>query len=337
MRSTWTMSWSAVIALAMMVFLFAATHQQQGRKQAEEAVLKSNSACMVCHIDFDDEELTVQHRKAGVTCAACHGPCLEHMDDEMAATRPDRLFGRGEVKEMCSECHGEHKNQEAVEAFHKEWYGRRRPNGQLITKDSICTDCHGRHVRLQAPMPQAQPVSESWTRLFNRVDLTGWKPSGHATWVVENGVLVGQQGNDHTGGDLFTEDSHEDFELVVTFMVQRPANSGIWFRAGEDGAGYQMDVVDRKEHGCATGSIWSQGLLSRVTDENAANRDGWNTASISAVKDKITVILNGVVVADLKDDSYSSGRIGFQVHPGRQYANMKIMVREVKIRRLSRL
>ncbi len=320
-----------VLAVAAVVSLIAATEEDQRRKEGEEAVLKSNSACMVCHIDFDDEELTVQHRKAGVMCAACHGPCLEHMDDEMAATRPDRLFGRAEVNKMCGECHGEHKNKEAVEAFRKEWHGRRRPNGQIITKDSICTDCHGRHVRLVAPMPQAKPASEGWTQLFNRKDLTGWKPVGNARWTVENGVLVGQQ-SDGLAGDLLTDKSYDDFELVVTFKVQWPANSGIWFRAPENGLGYQMDILDLKEYGCATGSIWSGDFLSKVADESIVNCEGWNTAAIAAVGDTIKVTLNGVIVANLKDNRSASGRVGFQVHAGDQYAKMKIMVREVKIR-----
>lgn len=329
----WMKTGIAVLAVASVLFLIAATDEEESRiKEAEEALLKSNSACMVCHIDFDDEELTAQHRKADVMCAACHGLCLAHMNDEMAATRPDLMFGRAEVDRMCLECHSEHEDQKAVDAFFEKWRWRRRPNGQLITRSAICTDCHGRHVRLQAPMPQAEPVSEEWTQLFNRKDLSGWKAVGNAKWTVENGVLIGQQ-KDGQAGDLFTEKSFDDFELVVTFKVQWPANSGIWFRTPEEGQGYQMDILDLKTYGCATGSIWSGGFLSKVSDDSVINREGWNTADIRATGDQIKVTLNGIVVADLKDGKNLSGRIGFQVHAGERYANMKIIVREVKIRR----
>jgi len=332
MRLVFTMAGAAALMMLGAVLLIAANDQEAERiKEAEEAVLKSNSACMVCHIDFADEELTVQHQKAGVMCAACHGPCLEHMNDEMAATRPDLLFGRAEVKEMCQECHEEHEKPEEVEAFRKEWLGRRRPNGQLITRTSICTDCHGRHVRLLAPMPQASPEAGEWTLLFNGKDPTGWKAVGDADWSVQNGVLVGKQ-SDGKAGDLFTEESYDDFELLVTFKVQWPANSGIWFRAPETGPGYQMDILDLKEYGCATGSLWSGDFLSRVTDDSIINHDGWNTAHITAVGDRIKVTLNGVVAADTEDSKSESGRIGFQVHGGEKYANMKITIREVKIR-----
>ena len=98
MRFVFTMAGAVALVVLGAVFLIAANDQEAERiKEAQEAVLKSNSACMVCHIDFVDEELTVQHQKADVMCAACHGPCLEHMDDEMAATRPDLLFGRADA------------------------------------------------------------------------------------------------------------------------------------------------------------------------------------------------------------------------------------------------
>lgn len=332
MRLTWTRAGMVGLsAVAAAFFIAASDEEQERRKEGEEAVLKSNSACMVCHIDFADEELTVQHQEAGVMCAACHDPCLEHMDDEMAATRPDLLFGRAEVEEMCRDCHDEHEKPEEVETFRKEWLGRRRPNGQVITKQSICTDCHGRHVRLLAPMPQASPEAGEWTLLFNGKDLTGWKPVGDANWSVQKGVLIGRQSGVKSG-DLFTEESYDDFELLVTFKVQWPANSGIWFRAPETGPGYQMDILDLKEYGCATGSIWSGDFLSRVTDETIANRDAWNTAHITAVGDRIKVTLNGAVVADIEDSKSASGRIGFQVHGGEKYAKMRITIREVKIR-----
>jgi len=335
MRLVWTKAGVAALAVAAGVVLIAATDEERQRiKEAEEAVLKSNSPCMVCHIDFDEEELTVQHQKAEVMCAACHGACLAHMNDEMAATRPDRLFGRAEVDEMCLECHSEHEDQKAVDAFFKEWKGKRRPNGQLIMKGAICTDCHGRHVRLLPPMPQATPPPKGWIQLFNGKDLAGWKAVGNAKWTVEKGVLIGQQ-DDGQSGDLFTEETYDDFELMVTFKVLWPANSGIWFRMPKEGVGYQVDILELREGGAATGSIWSGETLVRVTDETALNREGWNTADITAVADHIKMTLNGVVVADVNDSSNLSGRIGFQVHAGERFANMKIMVREAKIRLLS--
>jgi len=35
--------------------------------------------------------------------------------------------------------------------------------------------------------------------------------------------------------------------------------------------------------------------------------------------------------ADVRDDTTDSGKIGFQVHPGEEFKNMKIIVRSIAI------
>ena len=107
---------------------------------------KNNELCILCHMDFDEEEITAEHISEGITCAGCHGASVAHMHDETMMTGPDILYGRLEVEGMCSQCHEGHKKTEAVEAFREEWYGRKRENGRGISKDSICTDCHGLHT-----------------------------------------------------------------------------------------------------------------------------------------------------------------------------------------------
>ena len=54
--------------------------------------------------------------------------------------------------------------------------------------------------------PAAAAVAKSgFTKLFNGKDLTGWETDGRAKWVVENGMLVGTQGENNAPGDLFTD------------------------------------------------------------------------------------------------------------------------------------
>jgi hypothetical protein len=106
---------------------------------------KNNSACLVCHINFEKELLVSTHLKKGITCARCHGVSYDHMNDEEAVTKPDVLFGRSEVDPFCRKCHKEHRNPAAVAKFLAEWKGRRRPHRRLIRPNAICTDCHGEH------------------------------------------------------------------------------------------------------------------------------------------------------------------------------------------------
>ena len=66
-------------------------------------------------------------------------------------------------------------------------------------------------------------------RIFNGTDLAGWEASGGAKWVVKDGAIVGTQGDNYAHGDLFTKNSYEDFLLTVTYRVEWPCNTGVWF------------------------------------------------------------------------------------------------------------
>ena len=105
-----------------------------------------NSMCIVCHMDFDDEEITNAHIWEGITCAYCHGTSVAHMHDETMMTSPDILYGRTEVEGLCLLCHKPHKNPSAVEDFRQKWAGKKRENGRGVNSESVCTDCHGLHT-----------------------------------------------------------------------------------------------------------------------------------------------------------------------------------------------
>src|SRR5438046_9772619 len=61
----------------------------------------------------------------------------------------------------------------------------------------------------------ARPASE-WKELFNGKDLTGWTTNNPA-WKVENGAIVGGQGNGR--GSLLSNSRYKDFELELDFML----------------------------------------------------------------------------------------------------------------------
>jgi len=118
-----------------------------------------NSECLICHADFKSESLATQHAKAGIGCFDCHGPSLDHGDDELNIMLPDVLFGRKEIPPFCTGCHEEkeHPKGEKYQKFMKKWSGKYRPNGRVIRDKSICTDCHGNHAVLtpgQQQFPQ---------------------------------------------------------------------------------------------------------------------------------------------------------------------------------------
>lgn len=177
---------------------------------------------------------------------------------------------------------------------------------------------------------------EGWISLFNGEDLTGWIKEGNATWSVEDGKLVGVQGLGGAAGDLFTEKDFANFELKVVYKVQWPANSGVWFRYQSPDKAYQADILEYKNPECYSGTIYCPGkmFLSMNTDKDLEKKDDWNTIKIKANGDHLIVKLNGVVTGDVREDSFDKGKIGFQIHAGDEFNNMKLTVREIKIRLL---
>jgi len=311
----------------------SANHPVRSEKKTAD-----NSVCDVCHAGLIEEEISRVHLAEGISCADCHGASTEHMDDEMLMTKPDFLFGRKEIDSMCTECHSkDHKQPAVVEAFCRERLGEIRENGRAITESSVCTDCHGTHNMVTTPAGAEKERDEAkWTTLFNGKDLAGWTVRGDALWSVERGCIVGRQGPDGAAGDLFTETEYGDFDLVVTFKMQWPGNSGVWFRYRAQDKTYQADILEYTDPVCYSGTLYCPGkrFIAMNKDSTIVNRDLWNTIEVRARGDHLVVALNDVVTADVHDSSFDRGRIGFQVHGGDAYNNMQISVREVLIRPL---
>jgi hypothetical protein len=179
---------------------------------------------------------------------------------------------------------------------------------------------------------------KGYTKLFNGKDLTGWEATGKARWVVENGLLVGTQGEKNAPGDLFTTRSFRDFEATVTYRAEWPCNSGVWFRFQTPGKAYQADILEYKNPVAYSGSLYCPGyskiFLAINADKTLENHIGWNTIKIRAQGDHLQIWLNGHQTADVHDARSDSGKIGFQVHPGAEFGPMKIIVREVLLKEL---
>jgi hypothetical protein len=179
-------------------------------------------------------------------------------------------------------------------------------------------------------------IESGYTKLFNGKDLTGWETRGGAKWAVEEGQLVGTQGENNAPGDLFTTASYRDFEAVVTYRVEWPCNTGVWFRYQDDGKAYQADILEYTNPVAYSGTLYCPGklFLAINADKTLVDRDGWNTIKVRAEGDHLQIWFNGKQVADVHDATSDSGKIGFQVHPGAEFGPMKIVVSEVLMREL---
>ncbi|MHC4424968.1 MAG: 3-keto-disaccharide hydrolase [Planctomycetota bacterium] len=322
-----------------------------GESQAEKP--GGNSKCYVCHPDMKTEELTTDHLDMEVACDECHGASTEHMHDETLMTKPDLLFGRAEVAKMCSNptCHKpgggrevygrqDHGDPVAVEAFFKKWAGRMSPNGRTVAHDSVCTDCHGTHnisKPLETQSEGDQPAE--WVAAFNGRDLTGWRPSGTASWTVETGRIVGTPGTNEEGSTLWTEAMYEDYLLAVTFRAAWPIHAGIWLRGAGSKPGPRVEICEPSEAGKSaafTGSVRvpGKGLALVNLREDLVDRESWNTISVRVEGDRIQVWLNGEEIGAVRLITPAKGKIGLHIqkHPASKSAELS--VREVLIQRL---
>lgn len=181
---------------------------------------------------------------------------------------------------------------------------------------------------------QEQLTQDRWTPLFNGRDLTGWEAVGDAAWSVQDGMLVGTQGENNAPGDLLTVDTYSDFVLLVTYRVEWPANTGVWFRYQSPGQAYQADILEYPNPVAYSGTLYCPGklFLAINSDPSLVNRKGFNTMKVQAQGDRLQIWLNDHQVADVRDGSSDRGRIGFQVHAGQEFGAMKILVREARIR-----
>jgi hypothetical protein len=333
------------VTLLLLLFAWAlavcfANKPQDEKPTDKKSNSNGNSLCYVCHFDLQTEEIATAHLKERITCDKCHGPSAHHMHDEMLMTKPDLLFGRAEVEQMCKNCHQPHKNPAAVEAFRKKWLGRARPNGRTITAESVCTDCHGTHniiKQMGAGAQKEQPTN--WVALFNGRDLTGWKTKGSALWAVERGRLIAKPGPKGAGGGLLTQATYEDYRLSVTFRTVWPIHAGIWLRHRHSAPGPRVEIFESKNPRAFTGSVLIDGknLVLANLQQDLFNKEGWNTISVEVREKHFKVWLNGEEIGAFRPGVPAPGQIGFHIENQPENKKAVLTISEVLVQRLDEL
>ena len=339
-----------VVTMVGAVFLAAALTASIANEAEEPSAEEAggNSKCYVCHATMKTEAITADHLAMDITCDQCHGPSIEHMHDEMLMTEPDLLFGRSEVRKMCSDpsCHApgegrieyglqDHKDPAKVQKFPDEWQGRTRPNGRAIMKNPVCTDCHGTHnIDKQLTTESGQKPPE-WIPAFNGRDLTGWRASGEADWKIKLGRIVVTPGP-KGGGDLWSKDEYENYLMAVTFRADWPIHAGIWLRARDSDHGPRVEILKNTKPMAFTGTVDlpGKGLALANLRQDLFDAGGWNTLSVEVRGPRIAVWLNGAEVGAVRCAGSEKGRIGLHVEGGPAYQDGELAVREVLIQKL---
>jgi len=180
----------------------------------------------------------------------------------------------------------------------------------------------------------AEDKKADWKSLMPGKDLDGWTTKTPEKFKMEDGCLVGGQ-EDGKGGDIFTKDEFDNFELRFTYKVKWPANSGVWFRTG-----YQFDILKYANPKTFSGAFYYPGCPTTFAfvnlDESIENRDGWNEGQVYANGDKIILWLNGRKMGEATVNKIAKGKVGVQVHGGAGFKGMQITIKSIEIRPLAK-
>ncbi|MHC4520630.1 MAG: multiheme c-type cytochrome [Planctomycetota bacterium] len=114
----------------------------------------ANPFCKACHLDFDEDELALNHEIAGIGCERCHGESLRHRSDEANVTPPQLMYPKERINPTCMMCHPRHEIQHLEE--HRpileaglSVFEMEEVDGDDADAKKYCIDCHGPHHRMK--------------------------------------------------------------------------------------------------------------------------------------------------------------------------------------------
>ncbi len=202
--------------------------------------------------------------------------------------------------------------------------------------------------------------AEGWMLLFDGKTTKGWHSFGQENikgWKIEDGCLVGLGSGGDMGGDIITDTVFSNFILTIEWKISKGGNSGIFYRAKEEGyetiyaTGPEYQIIDAEnfesnlEDWQTTAANYA---MHPAQDPPIKPYGEWNTTKIIAKGSHVEHWLNGKKVVEyelwtdewkekVKDSKWAdypdygmakTGHIGLQDH------GSKVWFRNIKIKPL---
>lgn len=128
--------------------------------------------------------------------------------------------------------------------------------------------------------------------LFNGKDLAGWEfqfADQHPGWSVVDGYLT----NHENINNIISKQRFKDFKVEVEYKLEPKSNSGLYLRGR-----YELQILD--DAGTEPNATGHMSIYSRVKPSvNSSKPAGeWQTAEVTLVGNRVTVVLNGSRVHD---------------------------------------
>ncbi|GAB3018313.1 3-keto-disaccharide hydrolase [Spirosoma pulveris] len=176
---------------------------------------------------------------------------------------------------------------------------------------------------------QMDQIPDGFNPVFNGKNLTGWHVSRTThqgttpSFTVENGVIVGKEKPYGQGGLLLTDKKYKSFEFYAEVKLDSFCNSGLFLRANEGGAAYQVELVLPGNTGDLLGERITPSIGAKATDRAKVWRaNDWNSFRIRMTGEvpHLTLWINGVQMWDVQEPKNdfiadaTEGMIGLQCH-----------------------
>ena len=240
-----------------------------------------------------------------------------------------------------------------------------------------CVDSKSDDKQMESEIAQnvlsGEEKKDGWQLLFDGTTTKGWHKYGDtatgSAWKVDSGILHLEAAEKENlpdrgwqikgGGDIFTDEEFENFDLKLEWKIDTCGNSGIIIFSKEDTSKYtwgwqtgpEMQVLDNKCHPDTAfvthraGSLYD---LVKVSKETVKPALEWNQVEIKALNGKLDFWLNGenVVSTNMWDDNWKKMIAGskFKAHPdfgtlkkgriGLQDHGDNVWFRNIKIKKL---
>jgi hypothetical protein len=183
-----------------------------------------------------------------------------------------------------------------------------------------------------------------WKPLWDGKTLNGWKAIGDGHWAIEDGAIHGtKSAGEARSGHLVSQDSYGDFAVRLKYRDEK-GNSGIYFRAQEDGSdggvkGIQADIGPGDETG-GLYEVGGRGWLAKAEPQKdpkapaskvvkAVKPGDWNELAVIALGDRIVVRVNGIKTAEVRDErARGRGHFALQLHGGN---DMDVRFKDIEV------
>ncbi len=155
----------------------------------------------------------------------------------------------------------------------------------------------------------ADEAADGWRLLFDGQTTEGWRnfksEDVGPQWQVEDGTLTLTEAG---GGDIVTEETFENFELVLEWKIAEGGNSGIFFNVVESdayatvfetGPEYQLlddeRAADNEDPTHRAGANYD---LHAPSEDVVRPAGAWNTTRIVVNDGRVQHYLNGTKIVD---------------------------------------